>query len=166
MKALTLWQPWAGLVEWSYKLVETRSWATSYTGQLGIHAAKREPRDWPGPDTLTRGIAGQRYGNPPTPWVLRNLERPAALGIPLYLGCMLATCELVGCYPTERVRFVPLVEGHWRILPDRIEISEVEREVGDYRPGRFVWLLRSVEQLPRPIPARGRQQLWEWKEAA
>lgn len=170
IKALTLWQPWAALVEWRYKLVETRSWQTSYTGPLAIHSAKREPRDWPGPNTLTRGMAGQRYGSPPTPWVLRNLDRPSfavPLEVPLYLGCVLATCELVGCFPTERVRFAPLVESHWRILPGpSIEISEMEREVGDYRPGRFVWLLRNVAQLPHPIPARGRQQLWDWNEVA
>lgn len=164
MKALTLWQPWGALVELGYKLVETRSWQTSYRGPLAIHTAKREPRDWQRPGHLIRGIGGRRYGEPPTPHALIAPIRGEA--IPLYLGCIVATCELAGCFPTEAVRFVPLVEGHWRILPGpSIEISEMEREVGDFRRGRFVWLLRNVEQLARPIPARGRQQLWDWKDA-
>ena len=44
MKALTLTQPWASLVARSMKQVETRSWHTSYTGLLAIHAAKGYPR--------------------------------------------------------------------------------------------------------------------------
>lgn len=39
--ALTLWQPWASLVAWEEKRIETRSWSTSYRGPLVIHAAKR-----------------------------------------------------------------------------------------------------------------------------
>lgn len=43
MKAITLTQPWATLVELGIKRVETRSWSTSYRGPLLIHAAKGKP---------------------------------------------------------------------------------------------------------------------------
>lgn len=39
--ALTLWQPWATLIEQEVKRVETRSWATNYRGPIAIHAAKK-----------------------------------------------------------------------------------------------------------------------------
>src|SRR3982751_1322426 len=45
MKALTLTQPWATLVAIGAKRIETRSWSTTYRGEVAIHAAKGFPRD-------------------------------------------------------------------------------------------------------------------------
>jgi hypothetical protein len=47
MKALTLHQPWASLIAYELKTIETRSWTTSYRGPIAIHAgAKRaHPED-------------------------------------------------------------------------------------------------------------------------
>lgn len=39
--ALTLWQPWATLIQQEVKRIETRSWATNYRGPIAIHAAKK-----------------------------------------------------------------------------------------------------------------------------
>lgn len=44
MKALSLTQPWASLIAWGIKRIETRSWATRYRGPLAIHAARAFPR--------------------------------------------------------------------------------------------------------------------------
>ena len=47
MRALTLHQPWAQLMVWGLKNIETRSWAAprNLTGQrMAIHAGKREPK--------------------------------------------------------------------------------------------------------------------------
>ncbi|MCT7958856.1 ASCH domain-containing protein [Laspinema palackyanum] len=41
IRAITLWQPWAGLIAHKFKQIETRSWYTNYRGLLLIHAAKR-----------------------------------------------------------------------------------------------------------------------------
>lgn len=41
MKALTIRQPWAGLIVAGLKTVENRSWPTSYRGVLVIHAGAR-----------------------------------------------------------------------------------------------------------------------------
>ena len=41
MKALTIWQPWAGAAAAGIKHNETRSWYTNYRGPLAIHAAKQ-----------------------------------------------------------------------------------------------------------------------------
>lgn len=41
MKALSLWQPWASLVVWGEKQMETRSWRSNHRGDLAIHAAQK-----------------------------------------------------------------------------------------------------------------------------
>lgn len=40
MKAITLWQPWAGLIANGSKRYETRSWNTKHRGRLAIHSAQ------------------------------------------------------------------------------------------------------------------------------
>lgn len=42
MKAITVWQPWATLLATGQKHNETRSWKTSYRGEILIHAAKTD----------------------------------------------------------------------------------------------------------------------------
>jgi len=42
MKAISMWQPWAGLVSAGWKHYETRSFDTKYRGTLLIHAAKTQ----------------------------------------------------------------------------------------------------------------------------
>jgi len=43
MKALTIRQPWAGLIAQGKKTVEVRSWATKYRGPLLITASAKGP---------------------------------------------------------------------------------------------------------------------------
>lgn len=43
MKVLTVWQPWAQLLAAGHKHNETRSWRTSYRGEILIHAAIKDP---------------------------------------------------------------------------------------------------------------------------
>ena len=40
MKVLTVREPWASLIGEHIKLIETRSWATNYRGELYIHASQ------------------------------------------------------------------------------------------------------------------------------
>ena len=40
MRVITLREPWASLVLYGIKSIETRSWYTSYRGELFIHAGK------------------------------------------------------------------------------------------------------------------------------
>lgn len=42
MKVLSLLEPWASLIKEKVKYVETRSWKTSYRGELYIHASLRK----------------------------------------------------------------------------------------------------------------------------
>ncbi|MBV9748334.1 MAG: ASCH domain-containing protein, partial [Acetobacteraceae bacterium] len=51
IKALTLWQPWASLLVWGDKRLETRSWRTQERGLVLIHAGAA-PRQGRRLDTL------------------------------------------------------------------------------------------------------------------
>lgn len=142
MKALSLTQPWASLVAWGGKRIETRSWSTSYRGPLAIHAAKGWPVQArrlitvaPFHDEAIR--AG--YGSSPAPGVWPD---------PYPLGAIVATCHLIDCWRTTDVRLK--------------DITPRERAFGDYGRGRFALILAQVEALPTPIPASGALGLWEW----
>lgn len=135
MKALTLHQPWATLVAIGAKQIETRSWRTHYRGPLAIHAAKKSPL----------GAVRLAFYNPFYAALKAGGYEPFK---PLPAGVVVATCRLVDCRLIVRI-------ADW---PDEPEV-----ELGDYRPGRYMWLLEEVEKLEPPVPARGRQGVWEWK---
>jgi hypothetical protein len=122
MKAITLWQPWASAIATGLKHFETRSWGTTYRGQLAIHAARRKI-DEAGVELARRhGLA----------------ELP--------LGAVVAVGELEDC--------IPMSDG----LIDAI--GEVERDLGDWRIGRWAWKLGKVRVFPDPIAMRGWQGMW------
>lgn len=137
MKALTLWQPWASLVAIGAKEIETRSWQTRYRGKLAIHAAKRKPE-----------LADDETGK----YMMDALASENVVWSMLPLGAIVAICELVDCYPVEEL---------W---PD-LTSMEYEQAFGNYSAGRFAWELGVVKMVDPPIPARGFQGLWEWRDA-
>ena len=47
LSALSVRQPWAGLICGGTKRYETRSWRTHRRGWIAIHASKRPTGDWP-----------------------------------------------------------------------------------------------------------------------
>lgn len=76
MKVLSLTEPCATLIKEKKKLVETRSWKTSYRGELYIHASSTAiPKDW------------------------KNDREFMALvnNIPLNFGNIICKCNLVDC---------------------------------------------------------------------
>jgi hypothetical protein len=139
VKVLTLTQPWASLVACGAKRIETRSWSTSYRGDLAIHAAKGMPRD------------------------AKDFSRCIRLGVlfgPQYeypRGVIIATCRLLSVVPTE------VLVNQGNVFSVSCEpISEQEEGFGDYSPGRFGWLLGEIKPLPDPISAKGALGLWEF----
>ena len=42
MKVLSIIEPWATLIKEKKKVIETRSWKTSYRGELYIHASNKK----------------------------------------------------------------------------------------------------------------------------
>lgn len=134
MKAITLTQPFASLVAIGAKRIETRSWATEFRGPLAIHAAKSFPK----------------WARMTCCWEpFRSALAQAGITDPgqLPVGAVIAVCTLV------RLQ---------RIKPQELP-EEPERSFGDYRPGRYAWILRDVKPVTPPVPARGALGLWEFE---
>jgi hypothetical protein len=134
MKALTLTQPWATLVAVGAVTHETRSWQTKYRGPLAIHAAKGFPK-W----------AREICSTQPFRRLLAQHGYRDPTGLPV--GVVLGTVELVDCLAVTKANLPP----------------EPDRSVGEYGPGRFMWVLQNVKTLPEPILAKGMLGLWEWQ---
>lgn len=162
MKAITIWQPWASLIAVGAKRFETRSWPTSYRGPIAIHAAKTNP--------LTN-IRGLHH----TVQVVILNTLCEAFGIKsgvidrlrMTTGCVVATAELVGCW---EIRVVAengeafFKNHHPTSVVNRFANIKDELMFGDFEKGRFAWELVNVQMLDTPIPAKGKQGLWEWDD--
>jgi len=135
VKALTLRQPWASLVATGRKAVETRGWSTRYRGCLAIHAGLARP-SIPPALRLALGEAGA--------WPPEDLPRGVVLAV-----VRLVDCRVIGA------------DGR----PEGCALDAAELAFGDYRPGRFAWLLEDVRALGVPVAARGALGLWEWPGA-
>lgn len=68
--------------------------------------------------------------------------------IVLPLGAVIGTVEIVDCVPVEEIMH---------------KLTERERVLGDYSPGRFAWVLQNPVMFDEPIPARGKQGWWNWE---
>ena len=147
MRALSLWQPWASAVALGHKQIETRSWRTPYRGPLAIHSARTKT----GVELAMQG-AGHAMAWRQVFWHHNEGLRSLFLGLPY--GAILATCELVDCVPVEQVVQELLLRqadgGGW-----------LERQLGDYRAGRWAWILANVRPLAVALPWTGRQGLFE-----
>lgn len=170
MKALTLWQPWASLVALGAKTIETRSWSTRYRGPLAIHASAAVPTSVVAAGRRVTIGAYEVERDNPRGTAPAYLLRGSTLSWPyrLPLGEIVATCRLVDVVPVEGLCWTA-AQPHWRhllVMDDDDQESpfagNAQRPYGDFTPGRFAWLLDSIKALHQPIPARGRQGLWEW----
>jgi hypothetical protein len=152
MKTLTLTQPWASLVAFGYKHIETRSWSTSYRGPLAIHAAKGFPRDAKDlcVSYMVRHALGPHFG----------VTESGTLADQLPRGAVVAVCKLVDCLPTISTG---CLGGVFEDYPDLD--TDTERDFGNYEPNRFGWVLEDVKRIAQPIPAKGALGLWEWESA-
>ena len=145
MKAITIWQPWASLLVSGQKKYETRSWATSYRGPIAIHAAKRPVR------RIIDALAADRDGDG---W--RTLQRLDSLFLKrrhleeLPIGAIVGNAVLVRCNAIDEA-FVA-------------KLTPQERDLGDFTLGRYAWEFFDMVAADLPIPARGAQGLWEWRD--
>lgn len=134
MKSLTVCEPFATLLTIGAKSIETRSWATTYTGWLAIHASKTTPA-WAKDYFRHSRFAREAF------------ERAEISFHALPLGCVIGRVYLYGCRRVEGVRD---------------SLSEQERDFGDYSDGRYAWLTRNPLRH-EPIAASGRLGLWKWE---
>lgn len=172
MKAISLHQPWASAVACGSKLIETRSWKTSYRGPLAIHAAKRCNKmellsfhcccwNWTG--ALWKIDFGTKPG-----LSKEASDAPAESKLPF--GAVIAVCNLADCRPTESFTVGELDEkrspddevfGSPHLLPRRRTLYDwTERQLGDFSPGRFGWVLANVLPI-KPFPFVGKRMLFD-----
>jgi len=154
MRAITLYQPWATLIALGLKRFETRHWATTWRGEIAIHAGAART-DW---NKLQRELAHYRSGQ----YTCGNgsladvyfryqtglLPNGLRLNEPMPFSAVLCIVKIVDCIP---------------MTPDFIiGQTREERAVGGWAPGRYAWQLEMVEQFAQPIPAKGGQGIWHW----
>ncbi len=140
MKVLSVWQPYASLTVHGFKKVETRSYPAPtalHDQRIGIASTKRivEAQRQVMKDEQFR----EYYGETGLP-ALRDLPH----------GFLIGTVILMTCYR--------IAECHLTAVP------AAERMFGDWRPGRYAWVLKAAEVLPEPVPVRGQQRMWKYEE--
>jgi len=160
MKALTVYQPWASLISIGAKRYETRNWATNYRGPIAIHAGLKKYSDYGILGGLTLGAMENALTVGGISWYFLDLP----------FGAVVATAELAGCweidFPTPaEIEWHGYCAGQRRLRGKNAPadfIKDDELLFGDWTPGRFAWKLANVKLLPKPVPAKGKQGLWEW----
>lgn len=70
-----------------------------------------------------------------------------------------AVTSVPAAFRTEQVTFDDDLHdpAGWRIVGDRLIVSETQRGLGNYEPGGWAWPLTPVVRLDPPVPASGRQ---------
>lgn len=74
-----------------------------------------------------------------------HLTEPSMDLIHLPFGKVVCVVELVFIRQTHELRSM---------------ITPLERTLGDWTPGRYAWSLKLIKKFKEPIPAIGRQGLW------
>jgi len=134
MNAISLTQPWAQLVVLGAKRAETRSWPTTYRGEVAIHASK----GFPGyAETLCKQLAFKRA-----------LDEYHFVALTLPLGAIVGTIEITGCYRTEEAGAMGIYD------------HSPEDQFGDFSPGRYFWTLTNPRMFATPKPCKGALKIW------
>ncbi len=142
MKALTLIQPWASLMAWGVKTIETRSWEppANALGWIAIYAGK---------NTASLGdvhhLLREARAAAPTHPAFANVPDPLdATTLPL--GAVIAIGHLIGAKRSEHLVDAPDLGAN--------------RPLGNFEPRRFGWIFDTIIPCPTPLPCRGFQKLW------
>lgn len=123
MKILTLSQPLASLLVWNHLKYVTKSWATSYRGDVLIYAGEVQMNE--AKSDL---------------WIHSFEIDPSECNISY--DYVVGVAKLVNCYPITQKRFtVPSVS----ICPN--SVSPQERLAGGWKLGRFAWRFENPQLI-------------------
>jgi hypothetical protein len=136
MKAITVRQPWAALLVLGLKRIETRGWKTNIRERIAVHAAAGPPDP--------RAVAGLTL----IPRFAEILRPYVKDGFPL--GCVLGSVFLADCLPIDE-------------LCGTRYATYAEVAAGDWRPGRFGWIMENPVLFETPFRQAGSQGFWEWR---
>lgn len=141
-RAITLTQPWASLMAFGHKRIETRGRQTHYCGWIAIHAAKGFPDDCR-ELCLTEPFRGR----------LRECGYEVLGDLPV--GKVIAVLRFTDCVRSDSIVASNFDGYAWD-----------ERAFGDYSFGRYGILTADVRRLREPIPMRGFQSIpWRMPRA-
>lgn len=143
MKALTVRQPHATLIAIGAKQIETRGQKTAHRGEIAIHAGRsteviealNASQDLPQGERFRSVLAAAGY---------------SADNIPM--GAVVAVADLWDCRP---LCIFNARGAHQNSLRTWIPVSAQEHAFGDFNPGRYGLMLRTVRRLDQPVPCRG-----------
>lgn len=83
----------------------------------------------------------------------------------LPLGTVVATAELVGCHEIVSIGWDGSKERRTAWVDGGLDPhypTERELMLGDWTPGRYAWEFSDMK-LITPVPAKGKQGLWNWE---
>lgn len=158
-KVLSLWEPWATLLAYGIKKIETRPGPTSWTIEKGtylIHAARKWTKEL---DSIC--------DSEPFKTELHNLNiyRSTYRGIggsinfgwkeSFKLGHIIGAIDVVECCPIFENLQNKIVIRHNDARFE--EIKQPELSFGDYTLGRYAWITKNARVLETPIPYKGQQ---------
>jgi hypothetical protein len=108
-----------------------------------------ETRSWATPHRGPLAVHAAKMWNPDLERLcmeepFRSLLLKHGLGKDLLpRGALVGTVQLDNCLPT-----------------DLLAVKEVEYQLGDFRAGRFAWIVSRPQPLIQPIPTRGKQGIF------
>lgn len=148
LPCVSLRQPWASLVAWNLKTIETRHWFPPYKyieQRIAIHAAKMPLKkalaDVPDDVRHEMRAALNTAAGRHTDWCM-DLDMLGHVRL-APLGAVVCTARLANVFKSDHP---PVTFREWP--PDNF---------GDYSPGRWMWVLRDVRRLAQPFEVPGRQ---------
>lgn len=140
-RALPVWQPWASLIVNGFKRVETRHWPLPeklWGEPIGIHATK------------TRDHLHLLAESPFDAYFsVDDLEDLAQVSEQLPLGAIIGYVRFSRCAQMTEQTIAALEETK----PD-------EHAFGDYRPGRYAWVIAESHRFEEPAPWKGQQGMF------
>lgn len=76
-------------------------------------------------------------------------------------GAVVAVANLIDCRPTDSFTVAELdTPRSWPDVEGAVYPAWTERMLGDFSPGRFVFVLDDIRPLETPIIVRGRQRIF------
>ncbi len=73
--------------------------------------------------------------------------------IPLNYGNIICKCQLVDCIYMTKDYIENMKKDHQEYI------------CGEYKEGRYAWILENIKPLKKPIPAQGKLNIWEYKKS-
>lgn len=163
-RVLTLWEPWASLLAYGIKKIETRPSATSWTQEKGaylIHSAQK----------FTREQAEICQQEP----FKSELEKLGLINGEYRSGCLIHKSGIYH-FPLGKIIGAVEIEECCKVVKDwsnlnycilerksyiNFGVVSPEYNLGDYGHGRYGWICQNPRLLKEPIPYKGGQGYYQ-----